>query len=249
VSAFLILIRSATTQIGIAWDGNPVTLGRGLENGIVLSHRGISGRHLHLERTPDGAGVLATDLGSRNGTRLLGTLLEEPTLLLPGGSLDLAGEVVLRVLRAADAASQPATTVTPTRTGSLASGVEWRVVVEGAAARPAVRVLSVRGGEHCGFRPSHGSTLLAVLAERNRVAFPGPGWVLDDDLRVALWGKAGLLADPNNLNVVIYRIRQRLQAAGLPGSLLEKETNRVRLVGCDVTYRRTEATTDRQDRS
>ena len=40
---------------------------------------------------------------------------------------------------------------------------------------------------------------------------------MDDDLRVALWGKAGLVSDPNNLNVVIYRIRQRLAAEGRPG--------------------------------
>ena len=224
--------------MGLSWDGGPVTVGRALDCGIVVSHQGVSGRHLRLET--DGGQVVATDLGSRNGTRRLGEPLSGPTPLLPGEPLDLAGEVVLRVLRV-EAAGATARTVTPTQTVSMGAGPAWRLVVDGAAARPAVRVVSVDGAAACRFRPSHSSTLLAVLAERHQAAFPAPGWVMDDDLRVALWGKAGLVSDPNNLNVVIYRIRQRLAAEGVPASLLTKETNRLRLAGCDVSFRRATA--------
>ena len=40
---------------------------------------------------------------------------------------------------------------------------------------------------------------------------------------------------------MIYRIRQRLAAEGVPASLLTKETNRLRLAGCDVSFRRATA--------
>ena len=234
--ALLVQLRSASSEVSLLWDGQPLTVGRSLDNIIVLSLTGISGRHLLLESYPDGEQFLATDLGSRNGTWLIDQRLSEPTPILPGEPLDLAGEIVLRVLRVEDV-DLTAATVTPAHAASHGGGLALRLVIEGACNRPSARLLGFGRADACRFRPSHGATLLAVLAQRLQSAFPSPGWVFDDDLRVALWGRAGLLADPNNLNVVIYRLRQRMLSSGFPPTLLEKELNRVRLRDCDVTFR------------
>lgn len=58
----------------------PVTvIGRGSEADIVVSDSGVSRRHLELRITP--TGVIATDLGSTNGTFVEGHKVEAATLL------------------------------------------------------------------------------------------------------------------------------------------------------------------------
>lgn len=58
----------------------PVTvLGRGTEADIVVADSGVSRRHLELRITP--TGVIATDLGSTNGTFVEGHRIDAATLL------------------------------------------------------------------------------------------------------------------------------------------------------------------------
>lgn len=58
----------------------PVTvIGRGLESDIVVNDTGVSRRHLELRITP--TGVIATDLGSTNGTFVEGHRIDAATLL------------------------------------------------------------------------------------------------------------------------------------------------------------------------
>lgn len=58
----------------------PVTvIGRGSEADIVISDSGVSRRHLELRITP--TGVIATDLGSTNGTYVEGHRIDAATLL------------------------------------------------------------------------------------------------------------------------------------------------------------------------
>lgn len=58
----------------------PVTvIGRGSEADIVINDSGVSRRHLELRITP--TGVIATDLGSTNGTYIEGHRIDAATLL------------------------------------------------------------------------------------------------------------------------------------------------------------------------
>lgn len=54
-------------------------IGRGSESHIVVEDSGVSRRHLELRITP--TGVIATDLGSTNGTFVEGNKIEAATLL------------------------------------------------------------------------------------------------------------------------------------------------------------------------
>jgi len=117
----------------------------------------------------------------------------------------------------------------------------WKVSVSGATTRPSVRICCPVSDTECWFRPAHSATLLMLLATRHQESAPSLGWAWDDDLRVGLWGRAGLEADPNNLNVVLYRIRRRLQQAGISNGLVIKEPNRTRLGHCVVVLEDTPA--------
>jgi class 3 adenylate cyclase len=75
---------------------DPLVLGRECE-GLVLADAQISRRHLELRA--QGGEVLATDLGSTNGTFLDGARLTAPTTLASGANLAL-GETVVRLVEA-----------------------------------------------------------------------------------------------------------------------------------------------------
>jgi len=61
-------------------DTEPVTvIGRGSEADIVVNDSGVSRRHLELRITP--TGVVATDLGSTNGSFVEGHRIDAATLL------------------------------------------------------------------------------------------------------------------------------------------------------------------------
>ena len=66
--------------IDIDRDTEPVTvIGRGSEADIVVNDSGVSRRHLELRITP--TGVIATDLGSTNGSFVEGHRIDAATLL------------------------------------------------------------------------------------------------------------------------------------------------------------------------
>ena len=73
----------------------PVTvIGRGSEADIVVNDSGVSRRHLELRITP--TGVIATDLGSTNGTGVNGQPITEPTALRNNDVVNV-GDVAIRV--------------------------------------------------------------------------------------------------------------------------------------------------------
>ncbi|MFT3713644.1 MAG: FHA domain-containing protein [Archangium sp.] len=65
------------------------TIGRTVENDIVLEHPGVSRRHLHLIR--DGFTVFVEDLGSANGTYVNGELQPRRARFEPGDRLRVGG--------------------------------------------------------------------------------------------------------------------------------------------------------------
>ena len=84
--------------------GSGVTIGRQPGNAIVLEDGRLSRRHAQLDLGP--GGLVVTDLGSANGTRVNGQPLAagQAHPLRPGDALDLGG-VVLRVEGAAHVAA------------------------------------------------------------------------------------------------------------------------------------------------
>lgn len=78
----------------------PVTvIGRGSEADIVIHDSGVSRRHLELRITP--TGVIATDLGSTNGTYIEGHRIDAATLL-DGNEITIGRTHILFWTSAAD---------------------------------------------------------------------------------------------------------------------------------------------------
>jgi len=82
--AVLILLRDQVPLVRFVVD-EVATLGRASECEVQLVDTELSRRHAQLRRT--GAGWEIEDLGSRNGTRVNGTLVREATVPLPAGAV------------------------------------------------------------------------------------------------------------------------------------------------------------------
>ncbi|MCB9688568.1 MAG: FHA domain-containing protein [Alphaproteobacteria bacterium] len=95
------------------------------------------------------------------------------------------------------------------------------------------------GSRTCRFRADHRVALLAALATRRRDDPPGPGrgWVEDDELRRAIWGRARWDKLPNNLNVLVHRVRAQAERAGFERWFVERRPGRTRLHVAGVTLR------------
>ena len=72
----------------------PLDIGREC-HGVLLSDPQVSRRHLRVD--VDGERLVVSDLGSTNGTRLDGELLESPTVLVVGSEVTF-GETSLRLV-------------------------------------------------------------------------------------------------------------------------------------------------------
>jgi predicted component of type VI protein secretion system len=87
----------------VAMDGDTLLAGRGEHCDVVVEDGTISRDHLEITR--HGGAVVATDLGSRNGTELNGKRLEQPTRLKHGDTLVFGSarlQVVLPQVAGAD---------------------------------------------------------------------------------------------------------------------------------------------------
>ncbi|MBN1259269.1 MAG: FHA domain-containing protein [Anaerolineae bacterium] len=73
-----------------------VTLGRGVDNTIVLESPRVSRHHARL-RISRGGAVVLEDLGSTNGTFIDGFILSEPRRIQPGEAFSLAGNICFRL--------------------------------------------------------------------------------------------------------------------------------------------------------
>ena len=55
------------------------------------------------------------------------------------------------------------------------------------------------------------------------------GWVPDDTIGAGVWGRAWVRNDPNNLNVLLHRIRQQVHRAGYDRHFIERRRGAMRL--------------------
>jgi hypothetical protein len=75
----------------------PVTIGRALDNDIILSDDSVSPHHLRLEQGSDGS-LLVHNLSDENGTRLNGKVLGQQPVPAPAPGELLLGSLKLRLL-------------------------------------------------------------------------------------------------------------------------------------------------------
>lgn len=106
-----------------AVSGTVVTLGRALDNDIVVSNNTVSRHHAVLERV--GSQWRLRDLRSRNGTRVNGVPLGSGSLPLRHGDRIELGRAEIRITADPDAGHAMAT-VLPTRPGELTAGLTGR---------------------------------------------------------------------------------------------------------------------------
>ena len=71
----------------------PFTLGRGSESDLRLDDKGVSRRHVQL--SAQGGAIIATDLGSTNGTLVNGAPLRSPVVLTNGSLLRMGNTRII----------------------------------------------------------------------------------------------------------------------------------------------------------
>ncbi len=209
-------------------------VGRAEDSDLALDLGTVSTDHAILELR-DGA-LCVRDLGSTNGTRVRGRRILGWTRLQAGDVVrfgpDSAWEVVADTADGAPAA-HPRETVREGATEGLTE-LSLRLVHE----RPGDgRIELGVGGEAVTFDgvPNR-FVLLLVLARERLAAAAGDagadpaGWVDDERLRVALWGRVGAANRFNAaLTKLIYDTRRMVAARGVDPGLIEKSRGRTRL--------------------
>ena len=102
---------------------------------------------------------------------------------------------------------------------------------------PYVVTASLRERAHARFEDPVRQHVHAIRAENRaslvyllaKAANAGPGWMDDQALRVGIWGSAHRGQLDNNLNVLIRRTRQELDASGFDGVCIQKVYGHTRL--------------------
>ena len=84
-----LLIAQTGPLDGQRWKINaPLTLGREKDCQIIIPLRQVSRHHSRVSPSPDGA--IIEDLGSKNGTYLNGSLVQEPAILTDGDEIQIS---------------------------------------------------------------------------------------------------------------------------------------------------------------
>jgi len=92
-----------------------------------------------------------------------------------------------------------------------------------------------RSGREHSLKSENRATLLYVLARKLQqdreagVSVTEAGWHHDEDVLVAVWGRAGLRQAGSNYSVLLHRVRKELEDAGFDPWFIEKKRGAVRL--------------------
>ena len=226
-------LRSTTGDV-ISFDQR-CRVGRTAGNDLRIDLDTVSSDHGVLEER--GGGLYVRDLGSTNGTRVKGRRILGWTRLDVGDSVRFGPDSEWEVIAVegtglrdgAQGAAQIDSTVSE-RSDRRSYDLSLRLVHE----RPGEGRIEIEaaGGSAVFHGVPNRFVLLLVLA---RVAagkeegFEG-GWVDDERLRIALWGRAGAASRYHSaLGKVIYDTRKMISAKGLDPFFIEKSKGRTRL--------------------
>jgi len=216
---------SATTpRVMVVGSGRTFPIG---EDRFVIGSADAA--DLRVESLPPVAAVIIVEDGARWLIRMGEEQHEERQELSTGDEITI-GEVQLRYLD--ELHGRLASTV-PERTRSRSYGLGLRLVHE----RPGEGRIELTSGEDVVAFDGvpNRFVLLLVLARALHGRYPTgcaevDGWVDDEPIRVALWGKMGSASRYNAaLTKVIYDTRKMIAARGIDPFFIEKSRGRTRL--------------------
>jgi len=189
------LIIESGRLAGQRWllDRDVVIIGRGPGVcDLIIPERQISRRHARIERMP--AGFLLTDLGSKNGTSVNGSLLSEPHLLQDGDEITLALSIKLVFVGNDETAPLNAYSLSKSRPdkvcGIYVDKQSRRVFVTGQEIDPPLSLQQYR--------------LLVALMDAQG------GLVSRIQLTRSIWGSADHIASEQALDALVRRLRERI---------------------------------------
>lgn len=84
-----VLVQTPVVDVWTAVSSGGATIGRGVENNVVLHSPAVSERHLRVVPTPDGMEVC--DLGSNNPARYRGRDIRDRVVVSYGDTIDICG--------------------------------------------------------------------------------------------------------------------------------------------------------------
>jgi len=174
-------------------DRDVVIIGREPDGcDLIIPERQISRRHARIERTP--AGFLLTDLGSKNGTSVNGSLLSAPHLLQDGDEITLALSVRLVFVGSDETAPLNAHSLGKAKPAKLC-GIcidkqSRRVFVAGQEIDPPLSLQQYR--------------LLEALVDAQG------GLVSRSQLVRWIWGGTDYVASEQALDALVRRLRERI---------------------------------------
>jgi len=159
---------------------------------LIIPERQISRRHAKIERTP--AGFLLTDLGSKNGTSVNGSLLSAPHLLQDGDEIMLALSVKLVFVGSDETTPLNAHSLSKAkpakRCGIYIDKQSRRVFVAGQEIDPPLSLQQYR--------------LLEALVDARG------GLVSRTQLIDRIWGSTNYAASEQALDALVRRLRERI---------------------------------------
>ncbi len=221
---------------------DPVVVGRGPGNHVALSDERISRQHAML--WVQGGALHVRDLGSRNGVFVGGRRLDR----FASSQVAPSEEVWLgEAARVTHRMSTGESGTLPRPFEPIGAGVPLTAIQQGV--RLVVQLSGNRGPEAMLEAPMRGISIdirsenRAVLLYLLGRALAGSledtrgqddGWVADDELAIGIWGKGGLENATSRLNTLVSRTRKSFVDAGLPESVLEKDSGYTRLVVDEV---------------
>ena len=174
-------------------DRDTVIIGREAKAcDLVIPDREVSRRHVKIERTA--TGFMLTDLGSKNGTCVNGSLLSEPHLLQDGDEIVLAFSIKLVFVGSDETAPLDAYSLNqakPVKTcGIYLDKQSRRVFVAGEEIVPPLSLQQYR--------------LLEVLMEAQG------GLVSRAQITQHIWGGTDHIASEQALDALVRRLRERI---------------------------------------
>lgn len=210
---------SLADESRVAFDVT-LTVGRHALNDLVIDRPRISGRHAAIEWT--GQRWRVRDLGSRNGTSVNKRRIRAPKDIREGDVIRFAGSAAWRVEALGTPSKVDAFRSTETVASKKGVGELTLHLAFVSGEQGTIRV--VQADAEWSVTTNQRFVLLYVLAKT-----PGQ-WIADPDLKLALWGRAGIYEmDPSALHKLIYDTRRLFEENGVGGWIIEKQRGRTRL--------------------
>jgi hypothetical protein len=228
---------SSASPIEITLD-EPFHIGRAHSAHLQLQDNSVSSHHAVLHRR--GSRLLLSDLSSTNGTRVNTSRISGTVVLNGGDTVSFGSGPGFRLnLWERESSSVPVSDAA--RTLSITKEL-FPFVLTASLDRgpgPTAEFRSPLGLQHR-VRSENRCVLLYVLAKRMQEDLAQQtqeslaGWVDDEQLRREIWGHTAKTMYPNNLQVLIRRLRKELEENGFDGWCIQKHHGHTR-VAVDVT--------------